>query len=45
MDDQEILQFIYNRLVNKYKENPDYDYMKRLEHIVKNFPHGRNDQQ
>lgn len=33
--DRCILQWFYDRLVNVHKENPNYDYMQRLEKIIK----------
>lgn len=28
------LEFIYNRMINVYKENPNYDYMLRFMEII-----------
>ncbi len=32
--DKEHLQWIFDRLVNVHKENPNYDYMNRLKKII-----------
>ena len=36
MKDSEIQEFIYNRLINIYGENPNIDYMKRLKESIEN---------
>ena len=33
MTNGEFLQFIYNRLIEVHKENPNYDYMRRLKEL------------
>ena len=35
MKDSEHLQWIHDRLVNLYDENPNYDYMVRFREIIK----------
>ena len=36
--DAKLLEFIYNRLIDVYKENPNYDYMRGFKNIIdKNF--------
>ena len=30
----DILEFIYNRMINIYNENPDYDYMIKFKNII-----------
>ena len=32
------LTFIYERLINVYKENPNYDYMIRLKEMIDSIP-------
>ena len=34
MTDKEIIKWIYGRLINHHGENPQYDYMLRLEQII-----------
>lgn len=34
MTNKEFLQWIHDRLVNTYGENPNYDYMHRLREII-----------
>ena len=34
MTDTEILQFIFNRMVDVHKENPNYDYMIKFKLII-----------
>jgi hypothetical protein len=36
--DKEFLQWIYDRLLYVYKENPSYDYMFKLKAIIENYP-------
>ena len=37
MSDKEFLQWIYDRMVHQYNENPLYDYMHKLKAIVDNM--------
>ena len=34
MGDKKFLEWIYNRLLYQYKENPDIDYMRKLKSII-----------
>jgi hypothetical protein len=34
MKDHEFLRWIWERLIFKYGENPNYDYMLRLDQII-----------
>jgi O-acetyl-ADP-ribose deacetylase (regulator of RNase III) len=34
MKNKEALRFIYDRMINKYGENPNYDYMQNFEKVI-----------
>jgi len=36
MSNKQFLEFIYNRMINKHDENPNYDYMDRFKKIIEN---------
>lgn len=36
--DKEILEWLYLRLIYQYKENPNYDYMRRFRAVIETIP-------